>query len=238
MYYGRISYICLLQICYQHNKLIVSQLDKPTVQFMDEAQYLILTHNAIKQLNILPNDKVNNEDYNCQGGNNTTNNGAHKIDSLLTLMDKTNTQLGRRCFLLNRLCNPLLDKTILRRNYDQIDDLVQNKNLLPDCHQKLGNIIDLQKMHRKMKLHIMTPKEFALLYKSYRQTEEIYELIDKSSMHHIKSLLDRDKLLEMMRCRAYIISNLNLEVLIKSSVSTIGSANVSSLIGYRVIHSV
>lgn len=217
MYYGRISYICLLQICYQHNKLMVAQIEKPVVQFMDEDKYLILTHNAMKQLNILSESK-------------------DKIDSLMALMDKTNTMLGRR-FLMNRLCNPLLNRSILQKNYDQIEDLTNNKGLLPDLNRSLAQINDLQKMHRKMKLHVITPKEFALTYKSYRQIEELYELIDKSGMENIKLLINRDKLLEMMRCRSYLISNLNLDVLMKASLSTIGSDKcivVDWLAGYQL----
>ena len=206
MYYGRISFILLIQTCYEHNKLIVSNIEKPKIQWLDEDKHLILTHNAIKQLDILPNEGQ------------IEKNDRIKINSLYTLMNKTNTPLGMR-FLHNRICNPILDINVLKKDYDMIEDFMANKDLIPDFTKYLGGIMDIKVLHRKMKLGIITPKEFALLMKSYGNIERIYESIDKSSMKNVSSLIDRDKLLEMIRCKSYVCSNINIDVLIKAKLS-------------------
>ena len=206
MYYGRISFILMIQTCYEHNKLIVSYIEKPTIQWLDEDKHLILTHNSIKQLDILPNEGQ------------IEKNDKIKINSLYALMNKTNTPLGMR-FLHNRICNPILDINELKNNYNMIEDFIKNKELIPDFSKYLGGIMDIQVLHRKMKLGVITPKEFSLLMKSYGNIERIYESIDKSSMKHISSLIDRDKLLEMIRCKSYVYSNINIDVLIKAKLS-------------------
>ena len=53
MVYGRISYVILMQYCYSHNSAIISRLSKPNLEWLDLNKHLILTHNAIKQLDII-----------------------------------------------------------------------------------------------------------------------------------------------------------------------------------------
>nr|QBK90169.1 MAG: DNA mismatch repair ATPase [Pithovirus LCPAC102] len=208
MTYGRISFIMLIQTCYEHNKLMISCIERPSVQWIDEDKHLILTHNAIDQLDII--NKNTKKDSN--------------IDSMFSVINKTNTALGQR-YLRNRICNPILSRTELQKDYDVIDDFIRNKGLIQDFIRYLGGIMDIHKYHRKIKIHTITPKEFSLLFKSYRNIEQIYEHIDNSSMSNVSSLLNRDKLLEMIRIRSYITSNINMDVLIKSSLNTVGSSD-------------
>jgi len=82
IYYGMVSYILLLQYCYEHNPCLIEKLDKPNTSFLDSENYLILTHNAIQQLDILPNNK------------NTKHNRSNKnIDSLFSVVNYTRTKL-------------------------------------------------------------------------------------------------------------------------------------------------
>ena len=54
IYYGTISYIILLQFCYEHNPICIEKLYRPNTSWIDGEKYLILTHNAIDQLDLMP----------------------------------------------------------------------------------------------------------------------------------------------------------------------------------------
>ena len=54
------SYIYLIQFTYEHNENIIEKLDKPKI--WEPSSYLILSHDSINQLNILPDrNRVNNK---------------------------------------------------------------------------------------------------------------------------------------------------------------------------------
>jgi len=56
-YYGRISYMVLLEYCYQHNENLIQKLDKPICDNNEESR-LILAHNSILQLNLIPQKRI------------------------------------------------------------------------------------------------------------------------------------------------------------------------------------
>lgn len=200
MDYGRTSYIYLIQGGYEHNRQIIQSLKRPVVNWINQNDNLILTHNAIKQLDLQSN-----------------NTHKKKIDSLITLMDKTHTSMGHK-LLISRILNPLTDIKELNKNYDMISDVIKNQGNIPELVRYIGNISDIEKLHRKIYLGSLTPKEFVQLIKSYKYIETIYEIIDKSDMESLKTLIDRDKLLQMSRFNSYIFSNINLDVFQKCKI--------------------
>lgn len=224
MTYGRISYLLMINSALEHNKLIIQLLSQPKVSWLDEDSHLLPTHNAIEQLDLI------------ETGKEKLSNSV--LTSLIPILDKTKTSMGKR-FLKSRILNPITDVTTLRTSYDQIDDIIKNKNLIPEIIKILRTIKDISKLHRKLKLYTITPKEFCLLMNSYQGIEKIYELIDKSDMSNISKLLDRDKLLNMIRCRSYLSSSFNLDVLQKCVLTTVQSEKCISVdwdSGYTITH--
>lgn len=157
IYYGMVSYILLLQYCYEHNPCLIEKLDKPNTSFLDSENYLILTHNAIQQLDILPNSKT------------VKHNRSNKnIDSLFSVVNFTKTALGKR-YLLKMLLNPITNTKTLNETYDMVEYIYDSSLSLP-----LKDIPDLERYQRKLYLKIIKPNEFSILFKAYISIVSIY----------------------------------------------------------------
>ena len=86
MHFALNSFIYLIQFTYEHNENIISKLLKPKI--CEPNNYLVLSHDSINQLNIVP-DK---------------NNRSSK--SLWDIIDKTCSSIGKR-YLKDCLMNPI-----------------------------------------------------------------------------------------------------------------------------------
>jgi DNA mismatch repair protein MutS len=120
---------------------------------------MILYHNALYQLNIL------------QSGN--SENGT-KYGCLYDIIQKTSTPMGKR-LLKYRICNPIVCPVELEHRYDQIEYFLKNIDF-HTIENMLNEIIDIERLHRRMSLLLLHPHEFYQLCYSYR---------------HIRSLMDR-----------------------------------------------
>ena len=164
--YGRIAYMTLLQHCYSHNTDIISRLSKPDLEWLDADKHLILTHNAIVQLDIIPE----------------VNKGVPlrrrpQIDSLMSVLDQNQTHLGRR-YLYNLLQNPMCNPSDIQTFYDMINEMLTN-NVGPDplwlhLERQLKELPDIGRLQRKLEIKLITPKELAILYKAYIKIINIY----------------------------------------------------------------
>lgn len=154
---GLNSYIFLLQFSYEHNNHIIEKINKPKI--WKSENHLILYNNSIYQLNILPNSN------NINGG----------IKSLFDVINFTSTSMGRR-LLKYRLCNPIIDEDILNKRYKLIEGFYNNNSEnLVKINKLLNEIIDIERLHRKMGLLYLRPFEFYSLTCSY---SNIVKLID------------------------------------------------------------
>lgn len=210
MNYGRTSYILLINEAIKHNKKIVQLLDKPKIKWLDEDKHLILAHNAIEQLDLIDNKSTK------------------EIVSLIPLLDKTKTPMGSR-LLRSRILNPIIDVDELNQSYDCIEEMINNPAQITKMQKILKTIKDLSKLHRKMRLYTITPREFTFLMKSYLSIQKIYEIIDVSNLQNMTKLLDRGKLLNMIRCYSYITNNLNMDTLSKCILSSINNEQCITL---------
>lgn len=147
------SYIYLIKFVYEHNPLIINKIEKPF--FIKENNYLKLANNAAAQLNIV--------NYN-------------NSSSLFEIIDNTSTAVGRR-YLKYRLLNPILDIEELNTNYNDIE--IMKKHYL-NIENKLDNIFDIEKLHRKLLLEKLNPSEFVLLHNSYESIINILEYSKKN----------------------------------------------------------
>lgn len=163
MNYGRIAYIILLQYCYSHNPDIVSRLTHPDTQWIDEERHLILAHNAIDQLDIVPRA--------------TTGRKKAALDSLLSLLDHNQTALGRRS-LQSLLQNPMTSPIDIQKSYDMVGEMLTTKirgeDLWVAVDKRLKGMADIGHLHRKLELRVINPKELTLLYKAYTVIVDCY----------------------------------------------------------------
>lgn len=156
--YALISYLILLQFSYEHNERIIEKIKLPS--HWEYNDHLILYNNAIYQLNIV---STNQYDSNS------------KYKSLFDIIQKTSTNMGKR-LLKYRLLNPITNINELNKRYNLIDYFLQS-NKINDIEKLLNEIIDIERLHRKLSLEILNPYEFLNLSYSYENIQKIIELI-------------------------------------------------------------
>jgi DNA mismatch repair protein MutS len=186
MNYGRIAYMLLMQHCYAHNPEIIARLAKPDLQWLDEQRHLILAHNAIVQLDLVPNQERA-----------LRARKKAEIDSLMAVLDHNQTHLGRR--VLNTLLqNPMLDPTEIRTYYDMVDemsrDTEQKEPLWLILDRQLKELPDVGRLQRKLEIKLISPKELAVLYGAYTKVISIYVTVmqTKSPVLHSQMLNPAD----------------------------------------------
>lgn len=159
--YIKISLIIMLRYIANHNSNLLKNLSHPTIYVYHK--HLILANNAIQQLNIIDSNSL--ESYN------------KKIESLLDVINKTSTPMGKR-FLKQNLLNPLSqeDRTTILARYEMIDSLLREK-LFKKINFELKSIGDMERMHRKMALGMISPYEFYRLDQFYQTTIKIIALL-------------------------------------------------------------
>ena len=161
------SFVYLIQFTYEHNENIINKLLKPKI--CEPEKYLVLSHDSINQLNIVPDrNRINNK------GN----------QSLWDILDKTCSVIGRR-FLKDNLLNPLLDTDELELRYNLVEQLMDVDYI--SIRKELKSIIDIERLHRKMAMKMMNPYSFVSLDLSYTY---INKIINKISTLDNKKLLD------------------------------------------------
>lgn len=166
MNYGRIAYMILMQHCHSHNADIITKLSKPDLQWIDANKHLILTHNAIVQLDLIPD-----------GGKVFRTQRKADIDSLMSVLDRNQTHLGRR-LLHTLLQNPMSDPNDIQVYYDMVDEMLSQKigddPLWLSLERQLKELPDIARLQRKLLIKLITPKELAVLYKAYVKIIDIY----------------------------------------------------------------
>lgn len=166
-----LSYILLLQFAYSHNENVVHKISIPNHWI--ESNHLVLTHNSINQLNLLPDNNFKNipKIYKT------------KFNSLLSVIDHTETSLGKR-LLKDKLLNPIINEDELNFRYNVVSELIEfhNENKKNTIDKLLREILDIERLHRKQQLKQITPTDFFNLHLSYKIIKELNYLISQSSI--------------------------------------------------------
>ncbi len=160
--YARLSLVGLLEFAKNHQPILLTKLTEPI--YFDNDETLYLGNKALDQLNVLHfADKHN--------------------PGLLTLYDiicNTKTPMGKR-FLIDQLCNPLVDSVKLNERYNTINTLLKN-NLYENIGKELNNISDIPKLIRKMELNKINPYEINNLYISLIQISKVFKILNKNKI--------------------------------------------------------
>jgi len=155
-----ICYIILLEFAKSHRFDIIQKISKPLM--IDNQDSLILTQNSIQQLNIIPDKNLLES--------NTRN------MSLLSILNQCNTAFGKRQFR-QKLLNPITSCDILEENYNKIESMI-SQNIYKQIEDHLSKILDIERLHRRMALRVLTPNEMYNLYNSSQNIVTLFKYIE------------------------------------------------------------
>lgn len=162
-----IPFIILLNFCYEHNENIIRKIKEPSFYQYDE--HLILHNNAIYQLDVVEYNKYKDNDCNYK--------------SLFNIINKCSTNIGKR--LLNyRILNPITNVDKLNVRYNQIEYILQS-SIMEDLELVLKNIVDIERLHRKISIKILQPHEYFTLTYSYKNILKLFGIINDKELFEI-----------------------------------------------------
>ena len=139
------TYCFLLNFLEKYNKSHLDKIKFPV--FENNNNKMVLANHTLMQLNILSLK----EEYG-------------KVSSVMSLLNKTRTCMGRRMFQ-NQLCNPSFDENWLNNEYKYIKLFIKKPELVQDVRKQLTNIIDIEKFARKVVNGNIVPSDFCKFYK-------------------------------------------------------------------------
>ena len=153
-----ISFVNLVEFAYTHNETIIQRIKKP-VLFKDN-EYLLLTNNSINQLNLIPNS--------------SNSIGKSRFNSLLSVIDKTSTSIGKR-YLKDQLLNPISNADEINNRYSLVHFFYKDDNYKV-FQEILSKITDLEKYHRRITMQLIQPADFYFLDYSYSNVFQLLNL--------------------------------------------------------------
>ena len=153
-----LNFIHLLKFIEKHDKSYINNLNAPKI--LIENNNLILELNTVSQLNIFGNGNGNGE-------------------SVFDVINHTKTAIGKR-HLRSLLNSPFKDPEIINNRYLITEGL---KEL--NVSSILENIIDIEKLHRKMGIAQLHQNEFVKLNNSYKSTLELIKVIENSKIKEL-----------------------------------------------------
>jgi DNA mismatch repair protein MutS len=151
-----IALVLTLEFVEKHNPKLLKSLQPPTLIVPEEL--LTLDASSLMQLQVVPDKNATPI--------------AHRVRGLTDLLDCTCTAPGKRQ-LYRQLTAPIRDPAKLEKRYDLIESMFEISDLLRDG---LKHVYDLDRMHRKVALQLLTPGQFVNLERSYAHVLEVFEL--------------------------------------------------------------
>jgi len=179
--YGRLSYILLLNYCYDHKPELIEGLSIPQTGWLDQNTNLVLTNNVVQQLNLISHNKVGNW-YDTD----------IKHDSLISVLDQCTTLMGSR-LLKRRILNPITNIGQLNQYYDMTQYLIENNDLITTLHKHLRGMADIERLQRLAKLNMLKPSDLAQLISAYIKIDTIHTLMQNNAVFQ-PILIPSDKL--------------------------------------------
>ena len=147
------AYCFLLDFIFSHNANLVKNLAEPFTENIDNS--LLLANHSLCQLNIL-------------------NVGTFKgqLSSVLNLLNKTKTPMGKRKFR-QQILHPTTNIEFLNKEYEIVDYIQNNWIKFEPIRKEFSQFKDLEKLYRKIVLNRVSPAE---LVRFYENMELILEL--------------------------------------------------------------
>lgn len=213
--FGRLAMCLALEYIFQHDTNIIKLLERPEV-LNSSSHYLMLANNCLQQLDVIDItsrtkiSQISRDSELIDSGNgsnsligDTTQHLSNRKITLLELLDKTKTVIGRRLFR-QRLSTPITNPDELNVRYGQLADfqsiqhayLTQPNSdwvLSPICRIRalLTHIKDLPKFMRKMATDKLVPMDVDAFLHSLKYTQELWHLLiamDETVMSGLKCI--------------------------------------------------
>ena len=202
---GIVSYLLLLDYCRDISADLLTKVETPSVTWMDSDETLILTHNAIFQLDIFGSDTFNTP-------------SLESSKPLIDVIDRTSTPMGRR-YLHSRLIAPRTSANELNSIYDSTESLITNTSALTSIISELKSVGDLSKLKRSLTSSKITPKSLERIVTSCLSLSKIGGIIELAQLKVLMAKIPVEKMSSMSRCLNYIISNVSMSMISSSSLS-------------------
>ncbi|WP_331775229.1 MutS-related protein [Sulfurospirillum sp. 1612] len=145
------SLAILIDFVIGHDPHIIQKLSHPNR--LDTSRFVYLGNNALEQLNIIE----------------TPHN-----PSVFKLINATSTAMGKR-LLKERLTHPIKDAKEINRRYKLSDELFDYHGAI---ESELGNIYDIERLTRRIKLTRLHPYELNYLYDSLVSIREVVRFME------------------------------------------------------------
>ena len=202
-----ITLIITLEYLYNQNENNIRNISVPNLWMGNDR--LILDNFALQQLNIITCDKANNT----------------KLSSLINLVCHTSTACGKR-YLHDRIVLPFIDETIIHESYNKIDKLRQiidkpkpdvtcldghvNYYLFQKYEEHLNQVVDIERLHRKIAVTSITPSEFTYLNSSYLNILEVLKLDNENDLlTQLNTIINAyATILDLEECLKFSLNNL------------------------------
>ncbi len=148
------AFCFLLDFLYQHSPNLTKKLAEPV--FENYTDKLVLANHSLYQLNMI-------DDARHTG----------KLRSVGSLLNNCVTTMGKRQFLYN-LHNPTTNPETLNAAYAITEHMLTVASW-QHLRTQLTGIKDIEKLHRKMIMHKVSPKDFALLAHDLQIIADMYQ---------------------------------------------------------------
>ena len=202
--YGRLTMCLALDYIFQHDANIIQLLDKPEI-LASSSSYMMLANNCLQQLDIIdPIAKQRISQISRDSELNSKNkvgtdafNGSKRL-TLLDILDKTKTVIGKRLFR-QRLSIPITDPVELEKRYNTIshwqeiqkqyittpgsDTVLSPIKKIRAC---LANIHDIPKFMRKLATGKFVPTNMWHFKQSLQGTLDLVNLLNQYSQTYEK----------------------------------------------------
>ena len=188
-----LAYIKAMQFEYEHDKLVTQYMAKP-VKY-DLSNTMNLAHHTISRLHLQSKEEI----------------------SLLTIINKTKTALGKR-LLEERLLHPSIDVDEINQRYDNIENM---SDVSKDLQIHLEQIPDLIRCKRKMLLEKFHPYEFISLWYSFSAIDNIVDILNKSNAKYL--LPSEEDCKDFNNWRKEIKSKVYIEKIDNTSIDNINN---------------
>ena len=184
-----INFMYLIDFMAAHDIKYTTNLAIPKI--VKESLNLTLELNTIHQLNILP-----------QHITTTTN---HKISSIFDVVNYTITSIGRR-HLKQTLTKPFRNPSTINFRYNLTEELMNNFNVKA-LETHLSNIIDFDRLHRKMGLEALHPY-FLTMLRLAPQFPEYPMISVRSDQHDLVSEVEMTRMSSPVKLQTEVLISL------------------------------
>ncbi len=108
--------------------------------------------------------------------------------SLFGVINRTLTGMGRRR-LKFRITHPFLKEEDIKKVQQAVEELTEKRELLKNIRSKLENMPDLERLASRISGNVATPRDFALLKKALKLSQELKDVLEQSQSKLLKELV-------------------------------------------------